>query len=97
MNGAVRVSLAINTLGKGMNPSLLPPAIGKIIGQIGFSYFGWKASLELGKTLNLKPVECFSKTLCYCGTTFFCYQFIQKSLHYYKPNQLCKLSSSSHL
>ena len=31
------ISHSTNTLGKGMNPNILPPAMGKIVGQTGSS------------------------------------------------------------
>ena len=38
-----------NTLGKGMNPIILPPAMGKIIGQTRFLCLGEAISLREGK------------------------------------------------
>ena len=45
------ISHSTNTLGKGMNPIILPPAIGKV-GQTGFYSLGEASSLGEGKTLN---------------------------------------------
>ena len=49
LDEAVCISLSTNTLGKGMNPTILPPAMGKIIGQIGLFSFGMATSLGEGK------------------------------------------------
>ena len=43
------ISHRTNTLGKGMNPSILPPAMGKIEGQTVFFSFGKATSLGEGK------------------------------------------------
>ena len=43
------ISHSTNILGKGMNPIILPPAIGKIVGQTGFFSFGEATSLGEGK------------------------------------------------
>ena len=43
------ISHSTNTLGKGMNPIILPPAMGKIVGQIGFFSLGEATSLGEGK------------------------------------------------
>ena len=58
MNTATRVQIldesdcishGTNTLGKGMNPIILPPAMGKIVGQIRFFSLGKATSLGEGK------------------------------------------------
>ena len=49
------ISHSTNTLGKGMNPIILPPAIGKIVGQTRFFSLGEAASLE-GNS-EFKPVK----------------------------------------
>ena len=41
--------LYTNILGKGMNPNILPPAIGKIVGQTWFFSLGEATSLGEGK------------------------------------------------
>ena len=46
------ISHSTNTLGKGMNPIILPPAMGKIVGQTGFFSLGEATSLGERKTLN---------------------------------------------
>ena len=43
------ISHCTNTLGKGMNPIILPPAMGKIVGQTGFFRLGEATSLGEGK------------------------------------------------
>ena len=43
------ISHCINTLGKGMNPIISPPAMGKIVGQTRFLSFGEATSLGEGK------------------------------------------------
>ena len=43
------ISHCTNTLGKGMNPIILPPAMGKIVGQTRFFSLGEATSLEKGK------------------------------------------------
>ena len=43
------ISLSTNTLGKGMNPIILPPAMGKIVGQTGLFSLGKATSLGEGK------------------------------------------------
>ena len=40
------ISHSTNTLGKGMNPIILPPAMGKIVGQTRFFSLGEATSLE---------------------------------------------------
>ena len=47
-SGPICISCYINTLGKGINPNIIPPAIGKIIGQTGF-FNNWFRRM---KTLN---------------------------------------------
>ena len=49
LNEADYISNSTNTLGKGMNPIILPPAIGKIVGQTWFFSLGQATSLEEGK------------------------------------------------
>ena len=51
------ISQSTNTLGKGMNPIILPPAMGKIVGQAGFVSLGEATSLGEGKTSVFKPVK----------------------------------------
>ena len=46
------ISHSTNTLGKGMNPVILPPAMCKIVGQTRFFSLGEATSLGEGKTLN---------------------------------------------
>ena len=46
------ISHSTNTLGKGMNPIILPPAMGKIVGQTRFFSRGEATSLGEGKILN---------------------------------------------
>ena len=43
------ISHSTYTLGKGMNPFTLPPAMGKIVGQTGFFSLGEATSLGEGK------------------------------------------------
>ena len=43
------ISHRTNTLGKGMNPIILPPAMGKIVGQTEFFSLGKTTSLGEGK------------------------------------------------
>ena len=43
------ISHCTNTLGKGMNPIILPPAIGKIVGQTRFFSLSEATSLGEGK------------------------------------------------
>ena len=43
------ISHSTNTLGKGMNPIILPPAMGKTVGQTGFFSLGEATSLGEGK------------------------------------------------
>ena len=43
------ISHSTNTLGKGMNPIILPPAMGKIIEQTRFFSLGEATSLGEGK------------------------------------------------
>ena len=43
------ISHSTNTLGKGMNPIILPPAMGKIVGQTRFFSHGEATSLGEGK------------------------------------------------
>ena len=43
------ISHSTNTLGKGMNPIILPPAMGKIVGQTRFFSLGEATSLGEGK------------------------------------------------
>ena len=56
MDKAVCISLPSNALGKGMNPSIPPPFMCKIVGQIVLFSMGRAASLEEGKTLNLNQL-----------------------------------------
>ena len=50
------VSHSTNTLGKGMNPIILLPAMGKIVGQTGFFSLGEATSLGGGNS-EFKPVK----------------------------------------
>ena len=43
------ISSSTNTLGKGINPIILLPAMGKIVGQTEFFSFGEATSLWEGK------------------------------------------------
>ena len=43
------ISHSTNTLGKGMNLIILPPGMGKIVGQTRFFSFGEATSLGEGK------------------------------------------------
>ena len=43
------ISHSTNTLGKGMNPIILPPVMGKIVGQTRFFNLGEATSLGEGK------------------------------------------------
>ena len=43
------ISHSTNTIGKGMDPIILPPAMGKIAGQTRFVSFGEATSLGEGK------------------------------------------------
>ena len=43
------ISYYTNTLGKGINPIILPPATGKIVGETRFFSFGEATSLGEGK------------------------------------------------
>ena len=43
------ISHSTNTLGKGMNSIILPPAMGKIVGQTRFFSLGEATSLGEGK------------------------------------------------
>ena len=43
------ISHSTNTLGKGMNPIILPSAMGKIVGQTRFFSLGEATSLGEGK------------------------------------------------
>ena len=49
---ADRISHNTNTLGKGINPIILPPAMGKIVGQTRFFSLGEAMSLGEGKLVN---------------------------------------------
>ena len=43
------ISHSTNAIGKGMNPIILPPAMGKIVGQTRFFSLGEATSLGEGK------------------------------------------------
>ena len=43
------ISRSTNTLWKGMNPIILPPAMGKLVGQTDFFSLGEETSLGEGK------------------------------------------------
>ena len=43
------ISHSTNTLGKGMDPIILPPAMGNIVGQTRFFSLGEATSLREGK------------------------------------------------
>ena len=49
LDQAVCISHCIKTLGKNMNTTILPPAIGKIVGQTEFFSLGWTFDLREGK------------------------------------------------
>ena len=70
------ISVHANALGKGMNPTVLLPAMGKYKGRL-FS-FGKGSGLE-GKNLNLKFKECYLVNLWHTGL-LFCYQLILQSV-----------------
>ena len=55
------ISHSTNTLGKGMNPIILPPAMGKIVGQTRFFSLGEATSLGEGKS-EFKPDKLRLKT-----------------------------------
>ena len=42
LDKAVCISLSANTLGKGMNPAILTPAISKLEGTLSFLPFVWQ-------------------------------------------------------
>ena len=46
---SVYISHSANTLGKGKNPTILPLALSRIVGQTGFFSLGMVTSLEEGK------------------------------------------------
>ena len=50
------ISHCTNNLGKGMNPIILPPAMGKIVGQTRFFSLGVATSLEKENS-ELKPAK----------------------------------------
>ena len=50
------ISHSTNTLGKGMNPIILPPAMGKIVGQTRFFSLGEATSQEKENS-EFKPVK----------------------------------------
>ena len=54
LDEAVCISLWANALGKGINLSLLPPAMGKIVGLTGLFSLDKATSLG-GKSLNSNP------------------------------------------
>ena len=47
--GFVCIPHSVNTLGKGINLTVLPPTMGKIVRQNGFFCFGMATSLREGK------------------------------------------------
>ena len=49
LNEVVCISHSANILGKGMHPTILPPAIGKIVGQTGFFHLHLTTGLGEGK------------------------------------------------
>ena len=49
LDEAVCISDSTNTLGKGMNPTTLPPAMGKIVEQTEHFNLGMATSLGEGK------------------------------------------------
>ena len=60
------ISHSTNTLGKGMNPIILPPAMGKIVGQTRFFSLGEATSLGEGKLWIQTCLTPLKKlTLCY--------------------------------
>ena len=52
LNETVCISHSANILGKGMNPTILPPAIGKIVWQTGFFHLALVTSLGERKIWN---------------------------------------------
>ena len=63
LDTAVCISHSVNTLGKSMNPTILPPAIGKIVGQTGFFNLGMATSLGEKKISKFKPVKLHLKII----------------------------------
>ena len=55
------ISHSTNTLGNGMNPIILPPAMGKIVGQTVFFSPGEATNLGEGNS-EFKPVKLRLKT-----------------------------------
>ena len=49
LNEPVYISHSTNTLGKGMNPAIPPPVIGKIVGQTEFFSLGMTTGQGEGK------------------------------------------------
>ena len=49
LDETVCISHSTKNLGKGMNPIILPPAMGKIVGQTSFFSLGKATSLGEGK------------------------------------------------
>ena len=49
LDDAVCISHSANTLGKGMNPTILPQAVGNIVDQTWFFNLGMTTRLEKGK------------------------------------------------
>ena len=49
LNKVIYILHCANTLGEVMNPTILPPAMGKIVGQIGLFSLSMATSLQVGK------------------------------------------------
>ena len=49
LDKAVCISHSVNTLGKGMNTTIIPPARGKIVGKTGLSNLGIATNLREGE------------------------------------------------
>ena len=67
LDKAVYVSLCIYALGNDKNPSLQPPARGKIVRQIRLFSFGETTGLGEGKTLNSKSKDCWMENILHIG------------------------------
>ena len=51
LDKTIFISHNTNTFGKGMNPTILPPAMGKIVGQTGLFSLGYGNWSKRRKTL----------------------------------------------
>ena len=72
------INYFINALRKIMNHAPLLRVMSKIEAQTWLFNLARATNLEEGKTLTLKPKECYQENLCHTGAHFFCYQLIQK-------------------